>query len=710
MSRAHADQELEQYRNLLETPTEFKDGFGWTTVAGIFFCGLIMLPGSIYLGLMTGGSLGAAATWVTVILFSEIARRSLKAMNKQELVVLLYAANVMIAANVMFPGGPFGQFIFRAYLVTSDAVRDAGMMDSFPTWFVPKPDSDAILQRNLFHKDWLLPVGLALFMMIAGLLQRYTLGYFFFRVTSDMENLPFPLAPISAQGAMAMAEADEKEVVEEGNGEKKKAAQGDGDESIAATEEIGTRKKRSAKWRLFSLGVSIGIAFGFLKVGIPAITGLILEKPFYLIPQPFVDTTTLTERLLPATPTGVTIDIGIILLGFVLPFWAVVGTFIAIACTLIVNPVLHHFGILQQWQPGMNTINTTFANRIDFWMSFSVGIGLGIAAVSIFQTVRDVRKRMKELKAKRAENPAGQRDNIWETPQLGRGDYPLWIALVVYGTASLAVIIVCHSLVPQIPYAFLFLFAFVYNPLVSYVNARLLGIAGQQVDIPFVRETAFVLSGAKGIDIWLAPIPIQNYGGMAQGFRVNELTGVSFWSLIKAELVALPILFVLSFLFWAFIWHSEAIPSEMFPYAQVQWELQSKTTVLLYSSTFVPPGDDPATKSILDSQFMKAVHPTVIGSGFAFTVIMFAVLNMFGLPVMLIYGFVRGLGQLPHFMALEIVGALLGRFYFRKKFGTKNFLRMAPVLLAGYFTGVGLISMATIAMKLIKEAVSSTPF
>ena len=67
------DKELEQYRDLLEVPTEFKTGFGWSTVAGIFFCGLIMLPGSIYLSLMTGGSMGAAGTWVTVILFAQVA-------------------------------------------------------------------------------------------------------------------------------------------------------------------------------------------------------------------------------------------------------------------------------------------------------------------------------------------------------------------------------------------------------------------------------------------------------------------------------------------------------------------------------------------------------------------------------------------------------------------------------------------------------------
>ena len=71
-----------------------------------------------------------------------------------------------------------------------------------------------------------------------------------------------------------------------------------------------------------------------------------------------------------------------------------------------------------------------------------------------------------------------------------------------------------------------------------------------------------------------------------------------------------------------------------------------------------------------------------------------AVLNLFGLPIMLVYGMIRGFGQLPHFLVLEMVGALLGRFYFHKRFGQKRFLTLAPALLAGYFTGVGLLSMA----------------
>jgi hypothetical protein len=692
------DKELEQYRDLLEVPTEFKKGFGWSTVAGILFCGLVMLPGSIYLSLMTGGNMGAAGTWVTVILFAQIAKRAMKSMTKQELVVLLHAATIMVAANAMFPGGPFGHMVYRAFLVTSDAVRDAGMSNAFPKWFVPAPDSAAVLERNFFHRDWLIPIALIVFMMVTGFLQRYTLGYFFFRIASDIENLPFPLAPISAQGATAMAEMDEK------GGDEETPVEG----ATAGLAKKEFKRRGSPRWRQFSLGVTLGAAFGVLQVGVPSITKLFLDQPVFLIPQPFIETTPLTEAILPATPTGVAFDLGIILMGMVLPFWAVVGTFSAIVLTVVLNPILHGAGILTHWQPGMDTVNTLFANRMDFWLSFTIGASLGLAVVSVFSAARDVHRKVKELRKVRKD--AG-RKGLWDPPVEGRGDYPMWLALLIYSVATGGVVALSHKLVPEVPLAFLLILGFLYMPFIAYLNARMMGIAGQRVDIPFIRESAFIASRAKGIHIWMAPIPLDNHGAMAQSFRVNELIGLRFFSLIKADLVALPILFALSLVFWGFIWKSGPVPSESYPYAQVHWELMSKENVLLYSSTFVPPGEDPDSRSIKDSQFFKeAVHPKVIGSGFVGTVVGFTILNTFGLPVMLIYGFIRGLGQIPHVMVLEIVGALIGRFYLRRRFGTQNFLRMIPVIMAGYFTGVGLISMATIAMNLIQQAVSGTPF
>ena len=114
------------------------------------------------------------------------------------------------------------------------------------------------------------------------------------------------------------------------------------------------KSKTFSKWRLFSLGAILGIVFGMVSVGIPSITGLFLKEPVFLIPQPFVDTTNFTEAFLPTAPTGATLDLGIILLGFVIPFWAVVGTFLAVLATVFINPLLYSMGVLTTWQPGMD--------------------------------------------------------------------------------------------------------------------------------------------------------------------------------------------------------------------------------------------------------------------------------------------------------------------------------------------------------------------
>ncbi|MBA3685338.1 MAG: peptide transporter [Planctomycetes bacterium] len=686
---ALADRELREYRDLMKPPSQFRDGFGWTTIVGIIFCGVVMMPGSIYLGLMTGGGMGSAATWVTLILFNEIARRSLRTMSAQELVVLLRAAGLIMAGSALFPGGPFGGFVYRAYLVTSDAVRDAGLKDAFPSWFVPAADSPAVAARELFHIDWMVPIVLLVACWLCGFVARFTLGYFFFRVTSDMEKLPYPMAPVQAQGTMALAESDQKQPITSASLAAPRASAGG-----------------STRWKQFSLGATIGLIFGAFQVGVPAVTGLFLDKPVFLLPQPFVDLTRLVEGVLPATPFGIALDLGVIMLGLVLPFWAVVGTFAAIVLTMALNPILHASGVLSSWQPGMDTINATFANEVDFWMSFNIGAGFAIAAISVWGTARDLRAKLREIRERRSVDgePGGLAEMLATPP--GRGDYPLWMALAGYGVSAAVMVLLSWSLLGFDPVilVFLIVFAFVYSPLISYVNARLLGISGQSVDIPFVRESAFMLSGSRGIGVWLAPVPMENLGGQAQAFRVNELTGVRMWSMVKTELIGVPILFVLSMVFWAFIWKANALPSPAFPAAEVGWSLQAKRDALLYSSTFVPPGQEQAP--ILDSQFMRAIHPRIVATGFVGATVGFVGLTAAGAPVLFVYGMIRGLGQLPHYLLLELVGALVARFYFERRFGRDVFRTMAPTLLAGYFTGVGLISMATIALMLIQQAVA----
>jgi hypothetical protein len=351
----------------------------------------------------------------------------------------------------------------------------------------------------------------------------------------------------------------------------------------------------------------------------------------------------------------------------------------------------------------MDTVSTTFNNSLDFWMSFSMGVTFSIAVISIYQTVRDFIGNLRRIRAQQKEGASetAKKENIWDTPP-GRGDFAPWLAVALYVFGSLLVIGVCHLLVPKFPVYFLFLFTLLYTPLMSYVDARLSGICGLTVDIPLVKEAAIILSGYKGIDIWLAPIPVGQYAGQVSSFRSTELTGTNLFSNIKSYALTMPLGFLLSFVFWAFIWKSGAIPSDLYPYAQKMWELNAKNTVLLYSSTMATEGVKPL--------FFQALHPMVMGGAFSFSLVVYIILSAFKLPVMAVFGFVQSVGSMPHSFILIIVGALLGKFFFRRKFGEKRFLQMVPVLLAGYGTGVGLVALIGVAINLIVSAVSGSPF
>lgn len=205
------------------------------------------------------------------------------------------------------------------------------------------------------------------------------------------------------------------------------------------------------------------------------------------------------------------------------------------------------------------------------------------------------------------------------------------------------------------------------------------------------------------MDPWIAPIPVENYGGMAQGFRTLELTGTSFTSKVKAWLLTTPLIFILSLVFWGFLWKDAPIPSDLYPYAQMMWDLRAKTTMIMWTATSGGEG--------VVTLFDRSFHPEYIGVGFLFSTVVFTVLSVLGMPTMLVYGMARGLGEgLPHGLLLEFLGALIARFYFHKKFGKKPFLQTAPIILAGYFVGIGLIGMGAVAVRLVMSAISPAPF
>ena len=99
-----------------------------------------------------------------------------------------------------------------------------------------------------------------------------------------------------------------------------------------------------------------------------------------------------------------------------------------------------------------------------------------------------------------------------------------------------------------------------------------------------------------------------------------------------------------------------------------------------------------------------AVLGTCVLAGMGLGVVTYAILMLLGLPILLVYGMVRGLGQsTPHGLILEVVGALLGRFFFMKRYGAM-WRQYAPVLLAGFACGMGLTGMFAMGITLILKS------
>lgn len=650
------DKELKEYRDLLKPPDHFEEGFNWKTVVGAIFIGFLMMPGSMYLQLVIGTGIGPAARWVTIILFAEIAKRAYSDMKQQEIFLLYYMAGAAMAS-------PFQGLLWNQYLVQSDAARMLGLTEFIPTWVAPQPESASLLERTFFHRDWLVPILLLIGSQIIQRIDQFGLGYALYRITSDVEKLPFPMAPVAALGTIALAESKED-------------------------------KKRSWKWRVFSIGGVIGLGFGGIYILLPAISGLIFMEPIRLIPIPWVELTRHTQGVLPAVATGIQLDLGLLFLGMVLPFWAVIGGLIGFLITLVANPILYHAGILNSWHPGMGTVETVFANNFDFYMSFGIGLGLSIGIIGLWQVISS-------FKSQNGLSRGSLKDLF--NPPPGRGDFDFKIAIAIYFFSTMSYVVLCTILVPTFPWIFFLFYGFIYTPIISYITARMEGIAGQFVSLPLVREASFIAGakyfGYQGIEIWYAPIPIHNYGEATVNFRQIELTGTSLRGVIKAEFIVFPVVMVASLVFSQFIWHLAPIPSANYPYAQELWHLHALNTLLMQSSTLEG-----------NSLFYQALSGTTVLSGMGFGVVTYAILTLLGLPVLMVYGIVRGLGQsTPHGMILEVAGALLGRFFFLKRYG-KQWRQYAPVLLAGFSCGMGLTGMFAMGVTLILKSLGSTAF
>ena len=151
------------------------------------------------------------------------------------------------------------------------------------------------MERTFFHRAWLIPIVIMVTMVMMQQVITLAGGYFFYRITNDLERLPFPMAPVGAGAATALEES--------------------------------SNKTESWRWRIFSIGAMIGIAYGTIYLVIPTLTGALATQPIMIIPIPFSDWTIQIgqSKVFAAALLGLSFDLGLLLSGFVLPFAVVLG-------------------------------------------------------------------------------------------------------------------------------------------------------------------------------------------------------------------------------------------------------------------------------------------------------------------------------------------------------------------------------------------------
>ena len=653
------DAELEEFRRLLEVPATFDEGLTLASFLGTLFVALVMVPGALYMELVAGAGIGGAAQWVTVLLFVEVAKRANAKLNRAQLFILFYMAGMVMSTNV------WNTPLFTQFLVRSDAAVSTGVANDIPHWVAP-PNLDS-LPRTFLAKAWLPFIGLMLFREIMGRLSSAILGYGLFRVTSDVEDLPFPMAPVGAQGIVAIAD------------------QVDGSARTAGA---------SVRWRMFCVGCGIGMLFGLVYMALPTITGAFFSRPLQIFQIPFADFTPYTQKFLPAVATGYSFDLGNVILSMTLPFWSMVGSFVGLIFTFVMNPILYLAGRMPTWNEGDTTVVTLFANNVDFYFSFQIGISLAIAVFGIWIAFRTMRKGRGNASSRR-------RAEEVKAHAAARGHIPDALVLATYAFACTAYILMCGWLIDwhRGVMVVLLFFAFLYTPLISYVTARLEGLAGQVIEIPFITEISFILSGYTGAKIWFLPIPKANYGIQVVSYKQAELLGCRFASVWKAQLLLFPIIILSSLFFSSFIWSLAEIPSAVYPYTEKIWDLSAKNMCLVYSATL---GEY--------SQFTEALGWGRFLAGFGSAGAVMGLLGWFGAPTMLFFGVVRGLGQTaPHTVVPNFLGALIGKFYFERRY-KREWRKMIPVVSSGFFVGTGLVSILSVGFVFLAKAVSTVAY
>ncbi|MEM4229257.1 MAG: hypothetical protein QXZ66_05825 [Thermoproteota archaeon] len=635
-----------------------KSGLTFRSMLAIAFAATILMPVTIWMQLVGGQAAGLGFT--TILLFIFITKYFGRSpLTPQE--IILINIGIGIAAYVPF----FATFINRAYFAGSPEAYMFGITKFIPSWWVPENPlirSQAI--RTLLHADWVLPMAIALLTSVALYLPiQLLLGYIAYQTYVVEENLMFPLAKAEAETAIT----------------------------------LGEREPRKTRFML--IGFIITFSYSLIVYG-PYILGPVIGVPVSAIPVPFADFTSRIEHLLPGALIGVATDPFTFFNGFIIPGKSVLCMIIGSITIWIIGNVIgityFKSDFLPEWTSGFSLALTYQRSFLHTWASVMIGFSFAIAVTQFIDARKSVVKALSSLK-----RIGGSRGSSF------------WYLILMYAVCSLIWVFLSHWLLPDFPILPLAFLIVVWPFVTALINARALGEVGYPVAALPMREMIYVATltadnipvySNLGVGVWFLPLPstvgvYPSAETWVGHFYTARYVGLSIKDVVKAAvMIAIPLSLIMSFIYTNVIWSFSPIPSQVYPWAAINWPVGVIQSALWITRSV----------TVLKSAIINPGTPPLLEGSFVIMTLAYVITKVARLSFSPV-AFVVGGSVLPPYAITALIGYIVYRAVC-SRFGKENVDKYKWSFYAGVFIGYGSATAMLIALTIGLKAMWMLPY
>lgn len=628
----------------------FKPGLTRVSLLAIIYAAVVVTPVIIYMSFLTGLPDPARfiPVFVSLLLFTEIGRLTGRYVTKQEAYIIYFMTQI-VAFDALYWVGLLVNLYFREAPYT----RLFGIADKIPTWAAPPLESWAVKARTFIASEWATPILISLVSTVGSILMDIGLSFIFVQLFVEVENLPFPVAPIDAQAIEVLTERAPSRMIP------------------------------------FAMAAVAGFAYEFAVYGFPQLTESFLGKRIQLVPYPWVDLTEYFAGALPGALVGIATDISTFAVGWLIPWSSALWLFVSSILFFVVGNTL---GILladlvkipellrwkAEWSP-VARIDWLWQRSVyNLWASPFIGFTLGVGLFSLLVSLKYFKPALTSML------------HLTEAAKV-KGYLPFGFVLAMIVAGSLMGVAVATFLYPSLWWFWLLswtVFPFIQGVLL----ARSVGEVGLGVAVPYIRE-AFLIGFTKPgeVEPWLVPAKISTGAGMiTHRIKVATLLETRPMDYYKAYAITLPLVLALSFVYLHFFWSMAPIPSAAYPWTLISWPISSLNFSLWVSRSFEIFKPD---QILLSAAAILAVSLAA---------------RRFNLPFSPI-GFAVGVALTPPFAINYFLGAVAGKII-ERRVGKARWEEIRAAVIAGLFCGVGLALALTVAILMVSKSVLPLPF